>query len=100
MKKRFAYLILTVLVFYTGNTLAVESGDYVCHWYDRDNNSKWCGVVLKDYGKAVRVEVSEVTCDRFLCIQLNSSECSGHKTLPVGSSGQEITVKKYCLKKP
>ena len=95
MKKIFLGLVLI-----KSFVLAIGPGDYVCNYYDRDRDSKWCGTVLENVGNKIKVDVSLVKCNSggFLgiCANFRPSSCTGNIMLE-NNNRYTIYVPKYCV---
>lgn len=74
-----------------------QLGNKVCCMKYYSQNSGWCGSIENISGDRVQVEVTDVTVNGFLKMQLNATECSGNKTLNYDSRGKYIWVPKSCI---
>ena len=79
---------------------AVNVGDYVTKWYDKNKDSKWAGTVVQKAGDKIKVEVTKVNCNSGglfgICIQFNEGTCTGHRVLENGNT-YTIWVPEWCV---
>ena len=92
--------ILLILILVNTFVLAIDPGDYVCNYYDRAKDSKWCGTVVQTAGDKLKIDVTKVNCTSggFLgiCIQFNEGTCTGHIVLK-NNQNYSIWVPRYCV---
>ena len=61
------------------------------------NDARWCGIVIFDEGRFMRVEVTDIKINGFGQIGITRSTCTGNTFLTWFSRGTSIRVPKRCM---
>ena len=92
--------IILLLTIISSLAFAFGPGDYVCSYYDKSKDSKWCGTVLENVGDKIKVDVSLVNCNSGgffgICTNFRPSGCTGNIMLENGRH-YTIYVGQYCV---
>lgn len=62
------------------------------------NDARWCGVIRKQDGEEMLVQVSEVRTNGFFSIGIGASECTGGQFLGWFARGTEVWVPARCMR--